>query len=92
MLKYIAIIVFPLLIFTSFNTLKASRNLLVIMAHPDDEMAVASMLITFGPDGDTGHSDHRYIGAVTTEIILREGWVTKYPLYYVPCCKKILIN
>jgi len=41
------------------------------------------IIITFGPDGDTGHSDHRMISNMTTEIILKEGWVKKYPLYYL---------
>jgi LmbE family N-acetylglucosaminyl deacetylase len=40
-------------------------------------------IITFGPDGDTGHSDHRMISDMTTEVILREGWAEKYPLYYI---------
>ncbi len=41
------------------------------------------LIITFGPDGDTGHSDHRMISNMTTEILLREGWVEKIPLYYL---------
>lgn len=41
------------------------------------------VIITFGPDGDTGHLDHRGISDITTEIILREGWYERYPLYYV---------
>ena len=41
------------------------------------------VIITFGPDGDTGHPDHRAVGDITTEIILREGWYEKYPLYFV---------
>ncbi|MGB8195034.1 MAG: PIG-L family deacetylase, partial [Chitinophagaceae bacterium] len=40
------------------------------------------IIITFGPDGDTGHSDHRMISNMTTEIILKERWVEKHPLYY----------
>ena len=46
------------------------------------------MIITFGPDGDTGHPDHRIIGAITTEIILREGWVKKFKLYYLAWTNK----
>lgn len=45
-------------------------------------------IITFGPDGDTGHSDHRMVSNMTTEIILREGWLEKYPLYYLGWTKK----
>lgn len=41
------------------------------------------LIITFGPDGDTGHSDHRNIGNIVTEILLREKWVDKFPLYYL---------
>lgn len=42
-----------------------------------------NVIITFGPDGDTGHPDHRAISDITTEIILREGWYERYPLYFV---------
>lgn len=45
-------------------------------------------IITFGPDGDTGHSDHRMISDITTEIILKEAWVQKFPLYYLGWTKK----
>lgn len=40
-------------------------------------------IITFGPDGDTSHSEHIVTGAAVTELLLREGWVEKYPLYYL---------
>lgn len=40
-------------------------------------------IITFGPDGDTSHSEHIVTGSAVTELLLREGWVEKYPLYYV---------
>lgn len=40
-------------------------------------------IITFGPDGDTGHPDHRALNNFTTEVVLREGWYEKYPLYFV---------
>lgn len=46
------------------------------------------VIITFGPDGDTGHADHRMASDMTTEIILKEGWVDKYPLYYLGWTKK----
>jgi len=42
-----------------------------------------NLIITFGPDGDTGHSDHRNIGNIVTEILLQQAWVDKYPLYYL---------
>lgn len=41
------------------------------------------VILTFGPDGDSHHSEHIVIGSVVTEILLAEGWVKKYPLYYV---------
>ncbi|MEC7262586.1 MAG: PIG-L family deacetylase [Bacteroidota bacterium] len=43
-----------------------------------------NVILTFGPDGDTGHLDHKGIGDLVTEVILRsEGWQEKYPLYYL---------
>ena len=39
-------------------------------------------IITFGPDGDSGHPEHRIVSSITTEIILYNGWVERYPLYY----------
>ena len=46
------------------------------------------LIISFGPDGDTGHSDHRMSSNMVTEIILKEGWVDKFPLYYLGWTKK----
>lgn len=40
------------------------------------------VLITFGPDGEYGHSEHIVIGAMVTELLLKEGWVDQYPLYF----------
>lgn len=40
------------------------------------------VLITFGPDGEYGHSEHIVTGAMVTELLLKEGWVEKYPLYF----------
>jgi LmbE family N-acetylglucosaminyl deacetylase len=42
-----------------------------------------NFILTFGPDGDTGHSDHRNTGNIITEILLRESWVDRFPLYYL---------
>ncbi len=47
------------------------------------------IIITFGPDGDTHHSEHIVTGATVTELLLQEGWVEKYPLYYVAWTKEI---
>lgn len=42
------------------------------------------VILTFGPEGDTGHVDHKGIGNLVTEVILRnEGWYEKFPLYYL---------
>lgn len=40
------------------------------------------LLLTFGPEGEYGHSEHIVTGAIVTELLLREGWVDKYPLYF----------
>lgn len=39
-------------------------------------------VITFGPDGDTGHADHRLIGAIVTELLLQYPPHTRPALYY----------
>lgn len=39
------------------------------------------MIITFGPDGDTGHADHRIISALVTEIRL-QGLPTSQPDFF----------
>ncbi len=40
------------------------------------------VIITIGPDGDTGHPEHRVISSLTTELILREDWYDRFPLWY----------
>lgn len=40
------------------------------------------LIITFGPDGEYGHPEHIIVGSLVTELLLREGWVSTYPLYY----------
>ncbi len=46
-------------------------------------------IITFGPDGDTGHFDHKGIIDLVTEVILmHEGWYEKYPLFYLAWTKE----
>ena len=49
-------------------------------------------ILTFGPDGDTGHADHRAISAITTEVILSEGWYDTYPLYYIAWPKEKIVS
>lgn len=50
------------------------------------------IIISFGPDGDTGHPDHRAISNITTEVILREGWYEKYQLFYIGWLKDKLVD
>ena len=45
------------------------------------------LLITFGPEGEYGHAEHIVTGAIVIDLLLREGWVEKYPLYF-PVDKK----
>jgi LmbE family N-acetylglucosaminyl deacetylase len=39
-------------------------------------------VITFGPEGGTGHPDHRLVGDVVTEIVQRGGEGLPTALYY----------
>ena len=48
-----------------------------------------NFILTFGPDGDTHHAEHIVTGAAVTELLLKEGWVDKYPLYYVAWTKEL---
>lgn len=71
-----------------FEQTKAAKDSLkniIERLHPD-------VIMTFGPDGDTGHPEHRVIGALTTELILRERWAERYHLYYVLWTKKQVVN
>lgn len=52
-----------------------SLKVIIPLINPD-------IIITAGPDGDTHHSEHIVVGATVTELLLAEGWVEKYPLYY----------
>ena len=71
--------------FTQTNKIKEDIKMLLEIIKPD-------FIITFGPDGDTGHSDHRNIGNLVTEILLREKWVEKYPLYFFAWTKQLSEN
>lgn len=46
------------------------------------------VILTFGPDGDTGHPDHRMVGLLNTEILLRENLVDKIDLYHFAWTKE----
>jgi len=50
------------------------------------------VLLTLGPDGEYGHSEHIVTGAMVSEILLREGWVDKYPLYFPVDLKEDVID
>ena len=52
-----------------------SLKLIIPAINPD-------VIITAGPDGDTHHSEHIVVSGAVTELLLAEGWVEKYPLYY----------
>ena len=45
-------------------------------------------IITYGPDGDNGHPEHRIVSSLITELILYNGWVERYPLYYMGWLKE----
>lgn len=62
--------------------LNARKKFLVELKKLIEDMQ-PDILITFGPDGEYGHSEHIVVGATVTELLLREGWVKKYPLYYL---------
>lgn len=47
-----------------------------------------NVILTFGPEGDTGHPDHRMIGLLTTEVLLRENLVNQIDLYYFAWTKE----
>lgn len=62
--------------FNCHKQLMDSLRLKIPVINPD-------IIITFGPDGDTHHSEHIVVGGTVTELLLAEGWVEKYPLYYM---------
>lgn len=49
-------------------------------------------VITFGPDGEYGHSEHLVISSIVQELFLREGWVEKYPLCFPVATKEQLAD
>ena len=61
--------------FKAHQKLLDSLKLKIPLINPD-------VIITAGPDGDTHHAEHIVVGAAVTELLLAEGWVGKYPLYY----------
>lgn len=61
--------------FKRTNALKKELKKQIEQINPD-------IIITHGPDGESGHFEHRITGAIVTEIVLQEGWYEKYPIYY----------
>ena len=61
--------------------LTAHKSLVDVLKQKIEGMK-PDVLITFGPDGEYGHSEHIVVGAAVQELLLREGWAGKYPLYF----------
>jgi len=47
-----------------------------------------TIIITYGPDGDTGHPDHRLVGMFITELLLKEKLLPKIDLYHFGWTKR----
>lgn len=47
-----------------------------------------TIIITYGPDGDTGHPDHRLVGMFTTEFLLKEKLLPEIDLYHFGWTKR----
>ncbi len=62
--------------FNRINALNLDLKKRIEQINPD-------IIITHGPDGESGHFEHRIIGSLVSQIILREGWYEKYPIYYL---------
>jgi LmbE family N-acetylglucosaminyl deacetylase len=62
--------------FDALGKLRASLIALIDSIKP-------AAIITFGPEGGTGHPDHRLLGDVVTQIIQAEARFSKIDLLYV---------
>ncbi len=69
---------------TFWNQTKIAKDSLMNIVQRINPHAI----ITMGPDGDTGHPEHRVVSSLVTELLLREGWVERYPLYFLLWTKK----
>jgi LmbE family N-acetylglucosaminyl deacetylase len=69
------------------NYLREHKKLLALLKERIADID-PEFIITFGPDGDTHHAEHIVNGAAVTELLLREGWVEKYPLYFLAWTKE----
>lgn len=63
------------------------RKKLLVELKKNIEQLQPDILVTFGPEGEYGHSEHIVTGATVIDLLLREGWVDKYPLFF-PVDKK----
>ena len=62
----------------SFDVLGKLRSALVALV----DSLTPAVIITFGPEGGTGHPDHRLVGDVVTEIVQRDGRYAHVDLLY----------
>ena len=61
--------------YESMSTLKVKLNEEFLRLRP-------SKVITFGPDGDTGHHDHRLVGNIVTQVLMSHADYRDIDLYY----------
>lgn len=61
--------------FDNLGRLRTELNRLVTMYRPE-------VLLTIGPEGGTGHPDHRLVGNVITEVVQGLTWADAPMLYY----------
>lgn len=71
--------------FNAHHALRDSLTHRIPSINPD-------FILTFGPDGDSHHTEHIVVGSAVTEIILQQGWVDKYPLYYLAYTKDSFVG
>jgi len=62
--------------------LNGRKRFLELLSHQISTLQ-PDVLLTFGPDGEYGHPEHIVVSAGLTELLLRDGLVDKYPLYYI---------
>jgi LmbE family N-acetylglucosaminyl deacetylase len=62
----------------SFDALGKMRSALVAVI----DSVKPAVIITFGPEGGTGHPDHRLVGDVTTQIVQGDGRFASVDLLY----------
>jgi LmbE family N-acetylglucosaminyl deacetylase len=75
----------PVLMGTEDGALQAEKNKVAVREHVVRLMAdlTPQAVVTWGPDGVTGHTDHRMISNLVTEVVQRGGTGVPSRLYYV---------